>query len=619
MTLHRLAAGVAAVVALAGVPARADVGDPRVGTDHPWYSGELDCSTFERLFAHQAEHYGRVTGVTPGTEDGRQDLFGKGKWVLLDHDISTVIFGAKGTRLLSIPEINADLSLAHRRYLPQRQRGWLVSGLHPTDAPGVYTRYDSAAYLPGYTGLPPAVVTFDWTDDTGPHRQAHVFHLGDSAAWKFPTGRNVRTRRVEFEPVDEPPAPGTRGNAHNVPYIGRRTPDGHPVRLARATGHVSNYTEAKVRPYKLPDPLVTSAGRRVTTAELWEKERRPEILKFFQTDIYGRVPDNAPKVTWEVAETAAGARDGAANLKRVVGKIGDKPGGPRMNLTLFTPAKAEKPVPVLLSLTFSFGPRKAPARPAGAFDPVAEVLSRGWAYASVGYTDIQPDRPDRWTEGVIGLTLKKGQARPAPDEWGTISAWAWGVSRCLDYFETDKAIDARRVAITGASRLGKTVLWAGAQDRRVAAVFAVVPGELGASLIRRDWGETLDDMAQNFPWQFAGNLQKWVGKWDDLPVDQHLLIALCAPRPVYVNGGLNDQWSDPKGEFLALVAAGPVYRLLGAKDLGVTEVPPLDKPVTSGSLAFHYHSAGHTAVPADWKAFLDFADRHFKAPPAKRP
>ena len=282
-----------------------------------------------------------------------------------------------------------------------------------------------------------------------------------------------------------------------------------------------------------------------------------------------------------------------------------------MTLTVFMPAKAESPMPVLLNITFGFPAGKGP--PKAAFDPVAEVLGRGWAYASLSYGDIQPDRADRWNEGVIGLTLKEGQKQPARDEWGTISAWAWGISRCIDYFESDKSFNGKQIAITGASRLGKTVLWAGAQDERVAAVFSVVPGEMGASLIRRDWGETLDDMAQNFPWQFAGNLQKWVGKWDDLPVDQHMLIALCAPRPVYVNGGLTDQWSDPKGEFLALVAAGPVYRLLGAKDLGVTEVPELDKPVTSGSLAFHYHSSGHTAVPADWKAFLDFAERHYKA------
>jgi hypothetical protein len=439
------------------------------------------------------------------------------------------------------------------------------------------------------------------------------------------------------------PTPGTRGNPDNVPFIGRRDPEGNPVRLAKATGHVSNYSEEKVRPYTLPDPLVMAGGERVTTADQWFQARRPEILKLYRDEIYGRVPAGAPKVTWEVAETDSGARGGTAVMRRVAGRMGDKPDGPRMNLTVYLPAKASAPVPVLLSISFGFGPDargqaagKAGQRPAavpgkadstksaaakgrgpGGFDPVGEVLDHGWGHASLAYSDIQPDRADRWTEGVIGLTLKEGQARPAPDEWGTISAWAWGISRAIDYLETDPSVDAKRIAITGVSRLGKTVLWAGAQDERVAAVFSVVSGEMGAALIRRDWGETLDDMAQNFPWQFAGNLQKWAGRWDELPVDQHMLIALCAPRPVYVNGGLTDQWSDPKGEFLAMVAAGPVYRLLGGKDLGVTELPPLDAPVTGGDLAFHYHSGGHMAVPADWKAFLEFAERHFRTPTAK--
>ncbi|HEU5118941.1 MAG TPA: hypothetical protein VFT74_20285, partial [Isosphaeraceae bacterium] len=386
--------------------------------------------------------------------------------------------------------------------------------------------------------------------------------------------------------------------------IGRSDPQGNPVRLARATGHVSNYSEEKVRPYTLPDPLVEAGGERVTSAEQWFRVRRPEILNFYREEIYGRVPDTAPNVIWEVAETDASARDSTAILKRVVGRMSVRPNAPRMSLTLYLPAKATDRVPVLLDLTFGFGPRGS-----AGFDPVAELLQRGWGYASLKYGEIQPDRPDRWTEGVIGLSLRSGQSRPDPDEWGTISAWAWGVSRAIDFLESDPAINPRRIAITGASRLGKTVLWAAAQDERVAAVFAVVPGEMGASLIRRDWGETLDDMAQNFAYQFAGNLQKWVGRWDALPIDQHLLIALIAPRPVYFNGGMSDQWSDPKGEFLALVAAGPVYRLLGAKDLGITEVPPLDRPVTEGDLAFHYHSRGHTAVPTDWKAFLDFAER----------
>jgi hypothetical protein len=424
------------------------------------------------------------------------------------------------------------------------------------------------------------------------------------------------TTWVSAKPDDPKlPPPGTTGNADNVQYLAaKKDPQGNPIRLAKATGHVSNYSEDKVKPYTLPDPLVMNDGRKVTTAEMWTKERAPEIRKFYETEIYGRIPAKAPKVTWTVTETDDKARDGTAVRRTVVGQIGDKSDGPKMTLTVTTPAKAEKPVPVLLSLTFAFpAGRGGPPRPAGAFDPVVEVLSRGWGYASVGYTDIQPDAADRWKDGVIGQSLKPDQDKPTSDEWGTISTWAWGVSRCIDFLETDKLVDAKKISLTGASRLGKTALWAGATDPRIAAVFSVVSGEMGAALIRRDWGETLDDMAQNFPWQFAGNLQKWVGKWNDLPVDQHMLIALCAPRPVYVNGGLKDQWSDPKGECLAMIAAGPVYKLLGAKDLGVTEVPELDKPVATGSLAFHYHSGGHQAVPADWKTFLDFAERHFKA------
>ncbi|HEY2881276.1 MAG TPA: hypothetical protein VGJ15_02555, partial [Pirellulales bacterium] len=278
---------------------------------------------------------------------------------------------------------------------------------------------------------------------------------------------------------------------------------------------------------------------------------------------------------------------------------------------------------MILAISFGFGgggrggaanvSTPSPPRPANDAESVGEALRRGWGYASLTYSDIQPDKPDMWKQGVIGLTLKDGQTAPAPDEWGTISAWAWGISRAIDYLETDKAVNAKQIAITGTSRLGKTVLWAGALDPRVAAVFSVVSGEMGAALIRRDWGETLDDMAQNFGYQFAGNLQKWAGRWNELPVDQHMLIALCAPRPVYVNGGITDQWSDPKGEGLAVIAAGPVYKLLGGKGLGVTEVPPLDQPITTGDLGFQYHSGGHMAVASDWKAFLDFAERHFKA------
>jgi hypothetical protein len=182
----------------------------------------------------------------------------------------------------------------------------------------------------------------------------------------------------------------------------------------------------------------------------------------------------------------------------------------------------------------------------------------------------------------------------------------------LDYFTTDRAVDAKRVALIGHSRLGKTVLWAGARDPRCALVFSSCAGEMGSALARRDYGETVDDMAASFPWQFAGNFQKYAGHWNDLPVDAHLIIALNAPRPVFITGGTQDQWADPKGEFLAEVAAGPVYRLLGKKDLGASDGPPLDTPLITGDLGFHYHTGGHAMTASDWKAFLDFADRHLK-------
>jgi hypothetical protein len=420
---------------------------------------------------------------------------------------------------------------------------------------------------------------------------------------------------------------------------------GNPLRRATKTGHVSNYDEAKVGSYTLPDPLVLANGKPVRDADTWFKQRRPEILKLYETEIYGRVPANAPKVTWEVTTTDTNALDGTAVMKRVAGHIGDRPDGPRMNVTMYTPAKATGPVPIILCISFGFGaggPRgnrgagagaagagaaaapgatNAPAPGRGALggrggggfgDPIDLIIARGCGYATVNYGDIQPDRANAFTNGVIGLTLSPGQTAPEPDRWGTISAWAWGISRIIDYFETDKTVDAKRVAIQGHSRLGKTVLWAGAQDPRIAVVFSSCSGEMGAALARRDYGETVDDMAQNYPWQFAGNFQKWVGHWNDMPVDSHMLIALNAPHGLFINGGTTDQWSDPKGEFLGAVAAGPVYRLVGRKDLGTTELPALDTPLISGDLGWVYHTGGHAATRADWIAFLDFAEKYFK-------
>jgi hypothetical protein len=387
---------------------------------------------------------------------------------------------------------------------------------------------------------------------------------------------------------------------------------GNPLRKALKTGHISNYDELKVTPYSLPDPLVLSNGRSVQNADTWTKQRRLELIKLYETEIYGRVPANAPKVTWEVGEVDREWRNGTAVRKKLVAHARAGSEERQFNVWLYTPAKATKPVPVLLSIIFAPAARGGGPAPTGEPPVADEILSRGWGYATVVYSEIQPDRANAWKEGIIGLTLAPGQTEPRADEWGTISAWAWGISRIIDYFETDKSVDAKRVAIQGFSRLGKTVLWAGAKDTRVAAVFSGCAGELGSALARRDWGETVDDMAQNFAWQFAGNLQKYVGRWNDMPVDAHMLIALNAPRPVFITGGTTDQWSDPKGEFLAEVAAGPVYRLLGKKDLGTSSFPQPESPVVSGELAFNYHTGGHTLTLTEWKLFMDFLGRQFQ-------
>jgi len=415
----------------------------------------------------------------------------------------------------------------------------------------------------------------------------------------------------------------------------RKDADGRTLQVTRNTGHVTNYYEEKIPDYTLPDPLKLASGVPVADADTWYKFRRPEILNYYKTEIYGRVPASAPKVTFTVASTDPQALNGTAIHKQIVGHFGG-PDGPTMTVEMFLPAKATGPVPLILSLSFGFGavgnpssdlslpgvdPTAAPALPPAGTrapstpEPVADILTHGYGYAVVRYTQIEGDSATGSLNIVRKLALMPGQEKPDDDEWGTISAWGWGLSRIMDYLETDQAVDAKRVAIVGHSRLGKTVLWAGAADPRFAMVFSSQGGELGSSIGRRDFGESIDDMAQNFGYQFAGNLQKYVGHWNNMPVDTHMLISLIAPRPLLITGGTGDQWSDPHGEFLGEVGAARVYRLLGAKDLGTTEWPKPETPLISGDLAYYLHTGPHDITKEDWAVFLNFADRYWKSAP----
>lgn len=385
-------------------------------------------------------------------------------------------------------------------------------------------------------------------------------------------------------------------------------------------GTWTSYDEAKANPFPLPDPMILKNGQPVKNAETWWNQRRPEILEDFRSQMYGRIPENTPKVAWEVAATNAEAAGGLAIMKKVVGHIDNSrypTANPSINLTMFTPSKATGPVPIIMVLVAGPGGYGAP-RPGTASgnqpdpppgSPLYQLLAIGWGFATLEVGPIQNDYSGGLTSGIIGL-MSEGKARK-PEDWGALSAWAWGASRALDYFETEKSVDAKQMGVEGHSRYGKAALLAAALDTRWAIVFPSCSGEGGAKPSRRNFGETVDNVASSH-W-FAGNFRKYAAHWNDLPIDANELIALVAPRPVFLNGGTGDQWADPNGAFLAAVSAGQVYRLLGKKDLGSRDMPAPDTALTAGELAFRYHAGPHSDAP-DWPAFLQYAQRYFKTP-----
>lgn len=401
----------------------------------------------------------------------------------------------------------------------------------------------------------------------------------------------------------------------------------------------ANYDEAKVGSYTLPDPLTLLNGKPVKDAATWTRERRPELLRLFEEQVFGRNAPPRTKPLVETVEAGAKALDGKAIRKQVRIWFAGRKEGPAMNVLIYLPAEAKGPVPVFAAL--NFGPNAtihadpgivlgetwvrdpngktkfakqpvtedARGRGAGRW-PVAMILARGFGLAVACYHDIEPDFVGAMQYGVRPLGFRPGQTEPAANEWGAIGAWAWGLSRMLDYLETDKAIDARKVAVFGHSRLGKTALWAGAQDERFALVISNNSGEGGAALARRNYGETLARITTAFPHWFSANYRQYAPDPNRLPVDAHELIALIAPRPVYVASAEEDRWADPRGEFLSAVAAGRVYELLGKQGLGTDEMPPLHAPLMK-TIGYHIRAGKHDVTGYDWEQYLKFAAMHF--------
>jgi hypothetical protein len=427
----------------------------------------------------------------------------------------------------------------------------------------------------------------------------------------------------------------------------------------------ANYDESKANPFPdLPDVLTTRDGKQVTTADTWWKQRRPEIVEDFDREVLGRVPNDVPKVTW----TITGASDGMAGshatvVKQLIGHV-DNATYPQitvdLRMTLVTPADAKGPVPVMMMFGgFGGFPTSGPARrgsgtaPAagggapgggpttrpvgragfGGGDPPAtqQLIADGWGYATINPGSIQADNGAGLTRGIIGL-VNRGQPRK-PDDWGALRAWAWGAARGLDYLETDRTVDARRVGIEGVSRYGKAALVTMAYDPRFAVVLIGSSGEGGTKLHRRNWGEAVENLTGTgeYHWM-AGNFLKYGASEatfgsrnaGDIPVDAHELIALCAPRPTFVSYGVPEKgdakWLDHQGSFMAAVAAQPVFRLLGVRDLGRSDdyktekMPAVNVSLLDGQLAWRQHDGGHTDAP-NWKYFIPWADRLLKHTP----
>jgi hypothetical protein len=404
-------------------------------------------------------------------------------------------------------------------------------------------------------------------------------------------------------------------------------------RPTMVAGFPVNYQEDSVGSYTLPDLLVAADGQRITTSRQWMQKRRPELIRLFEETQFGKMPPAPKAIRFNVFDKGTPAFSGRAVRKQVTIYLANDTTDHKMNVVIYLPAGARKPVPLLFNISFAAynqiiddpglmtgniwnkEGKKVRADQPSVFGKinVAQFLDAGIGFASVYYGDIEPDFKDGIRYGIRKEYLKPGQTETANDEWGAIAAWGWGLSRAMDYLETDKQIDSKRVALQGASRLGKTVLWAGAHDTRFKMVIASISGEGGAALSRRNYGETIQHISNpsRYLYQFAPNYHQYAANVNSMPVDAHMLVALMAPRPLLLQTGSTDYWSDPKGEFLSAVAAAPFYKLFNEKGPEGTQMPAAgDTSLLMNDLGYYMHEGGHTVLPEDWAHMVMYMKKH---------
>ncbi|MGC1243711.1 MAG: acetylxylan esterase [Chryseosolibacter sp.] len=371
-----------------------------------------------------------------------------------------------------------------------------------------------------------------------------------------------------------------------------------------------NFTEEKVPEYTLPDLLTTLDGEKVNSVRSWNRMRRPEILELYRTHVFGRDPETTYQKSFKVVKVDKHAMNGMATLKEVDVSITRAAQSLVIRLVLFTPNNAKGPVPTFLLINNRGKENTDPSRTEKSqFWPAEEVIARGYGIAAFHNADVDQDKFDEFKGGIHALLDKT----PRPDDaWGTIAAWAWGASRCLDYLVTDPDVEGDKVAVLGHSRGGKTALWAGAQDSRFAMTISNESGCTGAALARRRFGETVAVINRAFPHWFCTNYKKYNDREEDLPVDSHMLIALTAPRPVYVASAGEDIWADPRGSYLALHHAAKVYRLFKSPSDLPEAMPPVNEQVISGKVGYHVREGGHNMLLEDWQRFMNFADKVWK-------